>query len=59
MQDGFVRLIHHKYITDTEPLKDHYTDELRKYLLGLERKCEDGLFEEPGDVSLFQWDVKD
>jgi hypothetical protein len=25
--------------TDTEPLKGHYIDELRKYLLGLEIKC--------------------
>jgi hypothetical protein len=49
----------HEYIKNTEPLKEHYTDELRKYLIGLERKCEEGLFEELGDVSLFQWDGTD
>jgi hypothetical protein len=49
----------HKYITDTEPLNKYYTEELQKYLVGLERKCEEGLFEELGDVSLFQWDGTD
>ncbi len=44
---------------DTEPLKERNTDELRKCLLGLENKCEDGPFDELGDVSLFQWDGKD
>jgi hypothetical protein len=44
---------------ETEHLKEYNTDELRKCLLGLERKCEDGPFEELGDVSLFQWDGKE
>jgi hypothetical protein len=44
---------------ETEHLKEYKTDELRKCLLGLERKCEDGPFEELGDVSLFQWDGKE
>ena len=35
MPDGFVSYTS----TDTEPLKGHYIDELRKYLLGLEIKC--------------------
>jgi hypothetical protein len=37
-----IRLVH-EYITETEPVKEHNTDELRKCLLGLERKREDGL----------------
>ena len=49
----------HEHITGTEPLKEHNIDELRKFLLGLERKCEDGPFEELGDGSLFQWDGKE
>jgi hypothetical protein len=39
-----IRLVHAEYITDTEPAKEHNTDELRKCLLGLERKREDGPF---------------
>jgi hypothetical protein len=35
MPDGFVSYAS----TDTEPLKGHYIDELRKDLLGLEIKC--------------------
>jgi hypothetical protein len=53
-----IRLIHH-YITDTEPLKEYYTDDLRKFLVGFEKECREGLFEELGDVALFQWDGKD
>jgi hypothetical protein len=49
----------HEYITRTEPLKEHNTDEPRKCLLGSEKKCEDGPFEELGDGSLFQWDGKE
>jgi hypothetical protein len=44
---------------ETEPLKEYNTDELRKCLLGIERKCEDGPFEELGDVSLFRGDGKE
>ncbi len=47
------------YITDTEPLLEHYTYERRKHPVGLERKCDDGLLEELGDVYLFQWNGKD
>jgi hypothetical protein len=53
-----IRLMH-ECITDTEPLKERNTDELRKCLLGLERKCEHGPFEELGDISLFQWAGRD
>jgi hypothetical protein len=43
-------LLVHEYIKDTEPLKDHNTDELQKCLLGLERKRMDGPLQELGDV---------